>query len=221
MTPVSGSLPRLDETDVISRAHALATRPGIALLGITGPPGAGKSRLAERLVDAVPDSVLVGMDGFHLAQAALEELGRADRKGAPETFDGEGYVALLHRIRALDGPGASQTVWAPKFHREVEEPIAAEIAVGHGTSLVVTEGNYLLLETEPWAAVRELLDECWYLEVDDHVRRTRLQARHERYGRTPEEARERTLGSDERNAVLVAGSRARADFAVTLTPAPT
>ena len=77
--------------------------------------------------------------------------------------------------------------------------------------LVVTEGNYLLLDTPPWDEVVGLLDECWYVEVADDVRRTRLQARHEHYGRTPAEAAGRTLGSDERNAVLVAATRDRAD----------
>ena len=199
----------LDEA--LAHARRLATWPGTAVLGIAGPPGAGKSTLAETVVAHVPGAVLVGMDGFHLAHSALEALGRVERKGAPDTFDAEGYVALLRRIRAL-GPG--ETVWAPQFRREIEDAVAGAVAVTADTPLVVTEGNYLLLGEPPWSQVRDLLDECWYVDVEDAVRRARLQARHERYGRTPEEARERTLGSDERNAVLVAASRGRADLVV-------
>jgi pantothenate kinase len=208
----------------VDRARALATRPGIAILGITGPPGAGKSTLAAAVVTAVPGTVLVGMDGFHLAHSALEALRRVERKGAPDTFDAQGYVALLHRIRGLGEPapplgadapgGADRTVWAPQFRREMEDAVAGAVPIGEGTQLVVTEGNYLLLDRPPWDEVRPFLDECWYVDLPDEVRRTRLQARHERYGRSAEEAHARTWGSDERNAVLVAASRDRSDLRV-------
>jgi pantothenate kinase len=207
----------LHASAALARARDLAARPGLRILGVTGPPGAGKSMLAERVVASVAGSVLVGMDGFHLAHTALEALGRVDRKGAPDTFDAAGYVALLRRIRDLDGTRRPETVWAPRFHREVEDPTAGEVPVTSDTALVVTEGNYLLLDDEPWREVKDLLDECWYLDVDDELRRARLQARHESFGRTPEEARARTWGSDEANAVLVTASRARADVAVSLT----
>ena len=206
---------QLDEDRALARARALAEGPGPALLGIAGAPGAGKSTLADRVVTAVPGAVLVGMDGFHLAHATLEALGRVERKGAPDTFDAAGYVALLRRIRRL-GPGEN-VVWAPRFHREIEDAVAGAVAVTAEATLVVTEGNYLLLTEPPWDQVAGLLDECWYLDVDDDVRRTRLQARHERFGRTPAQARERTWGSDERNAVVVAASRGRAS-AVVVSP---
>jgi pantothenate kinase len=204
---------RATQAEALSRALALAQRPGLAVLGITGPPGAGKSTLADAVVASVPGAVLVGMDGFHLAHAALEELGRVERKGAPDTFDAAGYVALLRRVRGLDGLG-DRVVWAPRFHREIEDAVAGEVPVTAEHRLVVTEGNYLLLDTPPWDEVAGLLDECWYVEVADGVRRTRLQARHEHYGRTPAEAAGRTLGSDERNAVLVTATRDRADLLV-------
>ncbi|ACZ22828.1 panthothenate kinase [Sanguibacter keddieii DSM 10542] len=185
------------------------------LLGIAGAPGAGKSTLAERLVDAlraagVP-AVLVPMDGFHLAQRELDRLDRADRKGAPDTFDVGGYVALLARLR-----DATDAVYAPEFRREIEEPVAGAVRVGPEVEVVVTEGNYLLLDDGPWSAVRDLLDQSWFLEVPDALRRERLVARHERYGRSPHDAREWALGPDERNAVLVAASAARADRTVRL-----
>ncbi|MGA9749763.1 MAG: nucleoside/nucleotide kinase family protein, partial [Nocardioides sp.] len=189
--------------------------PGRALFGIAGPPGSGKTTLAERVVAAVPGAVLVGMDGFHLAHATLRALRRVERKGAPDTFDAEGYVALLHRIRDLGGD--SGPLWAPAFDRGLEDAIAGSVAVPSDAPLVVTEGNYLLLEDRPWRDVAGLLDACWYVDLDDDVRRARLEARHEHYGRSPEEAWGRTLGSDERNAVLVAASRGRASAVVSLS----
>jgi pantothenate kinase len=204
----------------LRRAEELAARPGLAVLGVTGQPGAGKSTLAALLVEAVPGAVLVGMDGFHLAHAALEALGRVERKGAPDTFDAAGYVALLRRVRALDGAGGAGTVWAPEFHRDLEDAVAGAVPVTAEARLVLTEGNYLLLDDPPWDQVRRLLDECWFVDVPDDLRRARLQARHEHYGRTPEQARARTLGSDERNAVLVAASRGRAHRRVDGTGLP-
>jgi pantothenate kinase len=183
------------------------------LLGIAGAPGAGKSTLADRVVAAVPDAVLVPMDGFHLAQRVLDETGLADRKGAPETFDRDGYVALLARIRAQregDGP-----VYAPEFRRAIEEPVAGAIAVRPEHRLVVTEGNYLL----HWPRARALLDETWWVELDDAERVRRLVARHVAFGRTPSAAQEWVRRSDEANARLVAQGRDLADVVVTEDPA--
>lgn len=205
--------------DLVARAAALAAGPGDgagerALLGICGAPAAGKSTLAERLVAALgPTAVYVGMDGFHLAQVELARLGRTERKGAPDTFDAAGYVNLLRRLRSRP----AEVVYAPGFRRDLEEPIAGAVPVPPEVRLVVTEGNYLLLPDPPWCAVRELLDEVWFLAPSPEQRHRWLIDRHRAYGRTPAQARDRTFGSDERNAVLIEATRPAADLVV-VTP---
>ena len=194
----------------LERARRLAAAPGRVVLGITGMPGAGKSALADALTDALaPAAAGVPMDGFHLAARELERLGRAGRKGAPDTFDAAGYVALLRRLRAAE----AETVYAPRFHRELEEPVAGSIAVPPSVPLVVTEGNYLLMDGD-WAPVRELLDETWYVQVPEWARLERLVARHVGFGKSRDEARRWTLGSDQANAELVAATAHRADVLV-------
>ncbi|MEV8530537.1 nucleoside/nucleotide kinase family protein [Streptomyces sp. NPDC051211] len=200
-------------TEPERRARLLAASGGRRILGIAGPPGAGKSTLAGRLARALGPAlaVVVPMDGFHLAQAELVRLGRADRKGAPDTFDATGYAALLRRLRE---PGPA-TVYAPAFDRSLEEPIAGSIPVHPAVPLVITEGNYLLHPADGWADVRPLLDESWFLAPDDAIRTRRLVERHVRHGRERARAEEWVTRSDEANARLIAPTRARADLVLT------
>ena len=192
------------------RANELIQRSGRALLGLVGPPGSGKSTLAAALqAEFASVAQVVPMDGFHLANVELERLGRRARKGAPDTFDAAGYVALLRRLLVQ---ADDEIVYAPEFRREIEEPIANAIPVHARTQLVITEGNYLLLDEGSWARVRELLDEIWYVDVDDEVRLHRLTRRHEQFGRSAEEAAAWVAGTDEPNARLIEASRARASF---------
>jgi pantothenate kinase len=199
-----------------ARAEALLDTPGRVVLGITGAPGAGKSTLVELLLarlrtDLGPDAVgHLPMDGFHLADVQLERLGRRDRKGAPDTFDVDGYVATLRRLH--DEP--DRTLFAPGFERNLEQPIAAAIAIAPSARLVVTEGNYLLLPGGGWERVRPLLAEAWFATVDDDVRRERLVRRHEQFGKAPDAARAWVDDVDEINAELIAATRDSADLVV-------
>jgi pantothenate kinase len=197
------------------RAAALAGQPGRAILGITGPPAAGKSTLAGKLLaELAPAAAYVPLDGFHLAHRVLEDLGTVHRKGAPDTFDAAGYVALLRRLR---DPGEG-TVYAPQFRREIEDSVANAIPVPPDVRLVITEGNYLLVQSGPWAELAGLLDEVWYLDVDEPTRLRWLAGRHEHYGRSVAEAAARATGPDQRNAVLIEATKPRADLIVSVSP---
>jgi len=202
--------------ELCARASTLARQEGRRLLGIAGPPGAGKSTLAEAIVAYTGETArLVGMDGFHLAQARLAELGRLDRKGAIDTFDADGFLVLLQRLRTA----GSGTIYAPEFRRELEESIAGARAIEPEVRLVVVEGNYLLVSNPPWGQLRELLDEVWYCERDEAARISDLIARHQLYGKSEDEARRWVLGPDQDNAVLIATTRSRADCIVRLDAA--
>jgi pantothenate kinase len=197
--------------EAIERAAALAAA-GRALLGIAGCPGAGKSTLSDAITGSVRSSVVVPMDGFHMLNEDLVRLGRRDRKGAPDTFDAKAYVALLDRVRRQ----TSEVVTAPRYDRAASAPVPDAITVDPDVALVITEGNYLLVDQSPWAAVRPLLDEVWFVEVDDAIRVPRLIARHIAFGKSPDEAREWVMRSDEANAAVVAATRGRADVVVRL-----
>ena len=196
--------------ELLTRAHRLVDRGERTLLGIAGAPAAGKTSLAWQLADALgAHAAVVGMDGFHLAQVELSRLGKSDRKGAPDTFDAHGYVHLIRRLAAGD-----ELVYAPEFRREIEEPIAGAVPVPPSVRLVITEGNYLLLDTEPWNELRSLLDEVWFLRPDEDDRLARLVTRHRKFGRSLVEAQQRARGSDQRNADLIMRTADRADLII-------
>ena len=192
------------------RVEALLARERRVILGITGPPGAGKTALAESVASAFDDAVQLPMDGFHLADAQLRRLGRLDRKGAIDTFDGYGYLALLQRIRAQP----QHIVYAPAFDRTIEQPVAGSIPVTPEHRLVVTEGNYLLDDDEPWQGVRAQLNEVWFIDVPRDERRRRLIDRHVTFGKSLEEAEAWVRDVDERNADRIESGRDKADFVV-------
>ena len=206
---------RISTPDLLADIDTRISRGGRHVIGFVGAPGAGKSTLVEALHVARPNATcIVPMDGFHLAQSSLERFGRAARKGAPDTFDAEGYVRLLERIRSQrpgDGP-----IWAPAFDRRLEDAIAASIEISAGTPVVLTEGNYLLLDEQPWRPVRGLLDACWYVDVKPALRLERLIARHVAHGRSPDAARAWVESTDEPNARRIEATRQRATGIVSI-----
>lgn len=218
-SPVPEPVPVTIEA-LAERAGELAATGERRILGLVGAPGAGKSFLAERLAQVLgPDlAVVVPMDGFHLAQEVLVALGREARKGAADTFDAEGYVALLRRLRAPrehvwpdQDPALAGVVLAPLFRRDLEEPVGSAVPVRPDVPLVITEGNYLLRDDGPWCDVAGLLDESWFVASPEDLRLARLVARHELFGRSPREARERSWGSDELNARQISATAGAAD----------
>ena len=194
-------------SDLLQRLDELSSGPR-RLLGVVGPPGAGKSTLAALMVGAMGDRAQAApMDGFHLAQTELERLGIASRKGAPHTFDAAGYAALLQRLRQQD---PADTVYAPDFRREIEEPVAGALPLFSHTPLIITEGNYLLLKDGAWDRVGQLLDEIWYLSVPTDLRMARLTQRHMQFGRAREQASVWIASNDALNAQLIEASAHRA-----------
>ncbi|KPP87086.1 MAG: Panthothenate kinase [Rhodobacteraceae bacterium HLUCCA08] len=126
------------------------------MVAIAGPPGSGKSTLASglrrRLTDQKVPSEVVPMDGFHLDNAVLEARGLLPRKGAPETFDSEGFVQAIRRLR-----GGGEVV-LPTFDRTRDLSVAGALVVAPDIQVVIVEGNYLLLDELPWRNLERLWD---------------------------------------------------------------
>ncbi|WP_261565033.1 nucleoside/nucleotide kinase family protein [Frankia gtarii] len=206
----------------LARAQTLLATGGRVLLGIAGPPGAGKSTLADWLAAQLAarhgtDPRLVAqapMDGFHLPNATLARLGLADRKGAPETFDVAGYAALLTRLRA----GGPEEVAAPSFSRVHDAAVPGAHRIPASVRLVICEGNYLLLDDAAWAQVRACCDETWFLRVEEKIARTRLIARQTTGGRSGAAARTWVEENDLNNLRLVDATARRADYLLRLPP---
>jgi pantothenate kinase len=185
-----------------------------SLIGIVGKPGAGKSTVVEQIEKRYqPNEVsIIPMDGFHLSNEELISLGRRERKGAPDTFDAEGFTLLIKSVK-IDH---SVDHKFPIFHREIEASIADEGMVPKESKVVVIEGNYLFSEAHNWDAIYPLLDHTWFIEIDDEIRIQRLIARHVRYGKTHEEAEAWSRGSDETNARFIGLTANRAENRINL-----
>ncbi|TPV50594.1 nucleoside/nucleotide kinase family protein [Pseudarthrobacter phenanthrenivorans] len=202
----------MDSPEIAEAMDALRRRlvPGTrVILGIAGAPGSGKSTFAEwiRQQFGPGQAVVVPMDGFHLGNAIIDGTPLRQRKGAMDTFDAGGYLSLLRRLVRRDEP----VVYAPEFRRSLDEPVAASIAVPAEVPLVITEGNYLLMEQQPWKDVRAQLDEVWFVDTPPVLRLARLVERHVSFGMDRDAAEAWAAGPDEANAVLIQATRPAAD----------
>jgi len=208
----------LDDRGVAALSDELkrrATDPNRrAVLAIAGVPGSGKSTLAKAIVNrlsrATPGSALLyPMDGFHLPNNVLDKLGLRDRKGAPETFDGQGYIKLLHQLR-----DAQHTTAVPVFDRDLDEAVYTgkpEHTADANTRFVVTEGNYLLLESMPWNAVGDLCEMTVWIDTPMQRAKQWIIERHMRFGRSPEAAEHWYATNDKLNAQHVLAHSLHAD----------
>jgi pantothenate kinase len=198
----------------VARAILLQDSPQRFILGVVGKPGVGKSTFTDYLRDQLSNELvaILPMDGFHMSNEKLIELGRRERKGAPDTFDVDDFAETLANVR--DGHGVD--IRFPIFNREIEASIPHAGLVPAGVKLVIVEGNYLLHDQSGWEKIAIHLDESWFLSVDDHLRMERLIARHIEFGKSPEDAKAWSQGTDEVNAKLIQLTQPRADYEVKL-----
>ena len=198
----------------VARAILLQDSPQRFVLGVVGKPGVGKSTFTDYLREQLSSELvaILPMDGFHMSNEKLIELGRRERKGAPDTFDVDDFAQVLANVR--DGYGVD--IHFPIFNREIEASISNAGLIRAGVKLVIVEGNYLLHDQSGWEKITSHIDESWFLSVDDDLRMARLIARHIEFGKSPEDAKAWSEGTDEANARLIQLTLPRADFEVNL-----
>ena len=210
MAPAS---PRTLDLAALATALAAAQGPARRLVAVAGPPGSGKSTFADRLhaapVPAVAAEVLP-MDGYHYDDAVLEARGDRPRKGAPHTFDVDGFAAMLARLRADTG----RPVAVPAFDRAIEIARAGARIIPAATRLILVEGNYLLLDDPDWAALRAHFDATVFLRVDEPTLAARLADRWQGYGLDAATIRAKIEENDLPNARLVNARSVAADYEV-------
>ncbi len=188
-------------------------------LGITGCPAAGKSELANTLSVEINCrtgsdlAVVVPMDGFHLPNSILKQRSLLQIKGAPETFDVNGFVELINRL--YDFPG--QIIMCPAYDRKLHNPVKDSITIKPSNRLIIVEGNYLLLGCSPWNLICEKLDEVWYLDIPLAVIKERLFDRHVSGGIGKKEAERKVTSVDIPNAELIKKTCPLADKIVCLS----
>ncbi|MGJ8572108.1 MAG: nucleoside triphosphate hydrolase [Hoeflea sp.] len=199
---------------LVQVAIARAAKSQRFVIALAGPPGVGKSTLSEALVGEFnhrdEGAAIVPMDGFHLDNAVLETQGTLARKGAPFTFDADGYAALLTRLRAEP----DQDIAVPVFDRELDLARAGGAIITPRHRFLIAEGNYLLLGDPGWTQMAGLFDLTIMLTADMEVLTSRLIDRWLGYGLNPEQARKRALSNDIPNAELVLRKSNKADVEI-------
>lgn len=182
-------------TDLVELIKTRAAGQDRYVVAIAGPPGSGKSTLAADLAARLgPTAATLPMDGFHLDNDRLRQLGLLHRKGAPETFDAQGFVDLLREVRT------TPRVSYPTFDRDADRTVPGAGHIGKDTRIVLVEGNYLLLTSPPWSSLDALFDLTVRLDVSREELEDRLVTRWLSHGLPAAEARARALGNDMKNA---------------------
>ena len=199
--------------DLVNRHDADSS--GRAIIGIAGPPASGKSTLAESVVQTinqsdespVPRAALLPMDGYHLDNPILEARGLLSRKGAPETFNAHGFCEAIKQLST-----ANWELYFPRFDRSLELAIANAVSIHPQTQVVIVEGNYLLLQSDPWSSLKDLFTATVFINPDIEILRDRLYQRWIEHGLEPEAAMSRATGNDLVNAELIINQSASADL---------
>jgi pantothenate kinase len=207
-TKSSGPPPRVTMSALIDWIRRDAAGRDRYLFGIVGPPGSGKSTIASTLAHEL-GAPIAPMDGFHLPNRVLDERGLRHVKGAPETFAAHEFADAVQQLRA-----ATEDVLIPDFDRVDDEPRPDRIRLRSTDEIIIVEGNYLLLDRDPWSTLRDYLDAVGYVDIDSDVRIARLIARHVHFGKTPEAAAVFVHESDERNTEIIEATRQRSDLII-------
>lgn len=199
--------------EISQRAIAAAAKHGRRILiGIAGGPGSGKSTLAATIIGHLNDKIdgsaaRVPMDGFHMKQAKLEAEELVAHKGAPQTFEAAEFIKLLTKLKKAKKPVA-----VPGYSRKTEDVVPDAFTIAANVPILVAEGNYLLLDREPWKEIIDILDLSFYIDVPRDIVRERLLKRHAEHGLfTEERNKEHVEKVDLVNYEVIAESAPRAD----------
>jgi pantothenate kinase len=200
----------IDFNRLLELARELLARPDRQVLAIAGAPGSGKSTLVERLFTSLAGEAvaILPMDGFHYDDAVLHAMERRPWKGAPDTFDVGGLRSTLVRLRDPD-EGA---VAVPVFDRDLEISRGSARIIGPEVRLILAEGNYLLLDSEPWHSLRRQFDATVMVDVPEQELKQRLRQRWQGYGLSAEQIDFKLEQNDLPNGRLVAQSSSGSDF---------